>query len=272
MSKIDLIRNEIFNFLDQKVLEFSSIRNYSLSILDELSKFNKSHIYTELLELILQLFIKHKEVYIEDFIGKYIENNRELNSNLEQFFTPDNIVDFMWDLSLESYEDDGKDFIAILDPACGTGRFFISFYKKQFNNYLKTLENIEIKSENSDELEKEIKESFDKINPFKKNILFYSIDIDLSMFAINIIQSLIFSKIYPFTLSDKKIFHTVVFGNTLLGDFRDYYTISDGYLIKSEKFYNFLVESYKKGGLNEQINNRNKKNKKSTDSQKELFN
>lgn len=253
------IKKEINDFLSEKEVLYGDITKYIYSIVDEIKKFEKSPLYTELLEKITDIIFKYKEndIYIYDFLGTYLEEKSRLNKDLGQFFTPESITDFMWKMTIEEYEknqnlDDGKDMLSILDPACGSGRFFLKFYEMEVLKYFSSLKmslsknNIDIsqiqKILDDKEIINDLKKNFDKLNPSKKNVLFVSIDVSYLMFCVNLIQSLIYTKIYPLLLSNRVINHTIVWGDFLLGTINECYSVYNGLIIQSD----MLKESIKK--------------------------
>jgi type I restriction enzyme M protein len=85
--------------------------------------------------LTYQKQISTKEWY--DFFGNFYMElaSRGKQSRLGQFFTPDPIVDMMVQIQGCSKEMTGKG-LRINDPACGSGRFLISFHAHAPGNYV----------------------------------------------------------------------------------------------------------------------------------------
>jgi hypothetical protein len=233
---------------------------------------------------------KHKSFIIFDFIGEILEENGHLDSKrLGQFFTPYSIVSAMVKMTLENYEDEDDKTIRILDPACGSGRFFIQVYKdyyeqymhffsKNFNNLASTFENKETLKEifyegkfsfdfNS-KLEDLIIEDIDKNSEtyiIKKNIAFFSVDISDLMYKSSVINTYLITKIFPVFFYKRFFTHTIIKGNFLTGEVFDHITFYNGNIVKSDSFINF----YKEVQNNSLVNLKPKKSFNNI--QKELF-
>lgn len=149
---------------DKRIHElFESIKNATTSetsIFQEQDKFSDGFDDDFVIDTVLPIFEEYPN-FIDtqiDILGAVYEvlaQRAEKDVKIGQFFTPENVVDFIVKLSDLSYED------KVLDPACGTGRFLV-----------KSMEQMEYKLKNSDVRNKE-----EIIAEFKSSQL-YGSDID----------------------------------------------------------------------------------------------
>lgn len=143
---------------------FKSIKNETISggtyIFHEEDNFSDDFDDDFVINKVIPIFEKYPN-FIDtqiDILGAVYEvlaQRAEKDVKIGQFFTPENVVDFIVKLSDLSYED------KVLDPACGTGRFLV-----------KSMEQMEFKLKNSD-----VRNKDEIITKFKSSQL-YGSDID----------------------------------------------------------------------------------------------
>jgi hypothetical protein len=287
-KKSDL-KTELKNILLEKLYQnqnfYDNINSFYESIV------NGTELIEDLYYSFLYLMKKYKSYIIFDFIGEILEENGHLDSKrLGQIFTPYSVVSTMIKMTLDSYENNQDQTIKILDPACGSGRFFIQLYKDYYEEYMdffsrsfdnliktfedkKTLKEIFYEGKSSfnfnNKLEDLIIEDIDKSseNPIiKKNIAFFSVDISDLMYKSSVINTYLITKIFPVFFYKRFFTHTIIKGNFLTGEVFDHITFCNGNIVKSDSFINF----YKEAQNNSLVNLKNTESF-NDNIQKELF-
>ena len=83
-------------------------------------------------EILASLFNYYSDISTEDILGDIYMEMKLGNKNRGQFFTPSHVSDLMSKLTISEMDSDkeieDKNYISILDPACGSGRLLYSSY------------------------------------------------------------------------------------------------------------------------------------------------
>ena len=96
--------------------------------------------FTELFNLIASLDLKktiNDEKFNEDILGTFFEKfsekfNKKVRQTFGQYYTPKEIVNFIWDRVLAAIDEIGLDLndVKLLDPSCGSGTFLVEGIQK----------------------------------------------------------------------------------------------------------------------------------------------
>lgn len=98
-----------------------------LQIIDRYKRDDLYKQFPRMLVDLVELMENKEEHYIGDYLWHFYESNITFGE-LWQFFTPWPITQFMLQLQWEI-----KDEATVCDPACGSGRFLLSAYRKNSN-------------------------------------------------------------------------------------------------------------------------------------------
>ncbi|WP_413078746.1 Eco57I restriction-modification methylase domain-containing protein [Solibacillus isronensis] len=141
-SNIPLYKEDKYDWLIPTVNEIN-IRYYNISDYEKMP-YEKFEI---LLEQIIETldtsrynFKNSSENVLGDVYEKFLD--REVRKELGQFYTPNYIINFILEQTVENIDVCENPFVKILDPSCGSGHFLLMAYdllREKFSNSLEVL-------------------------------------------------------------------------------------------------------------------------------------